>query len=331
MKILFRVYVVLLYLYPSGFRSEFAAEMQDVFSEALQDAAKRGWLASLGLFLRETSDIPVSLLREGWNRFFTWATLPGEDLASLDIDVSHPGSWLNACLAGLPHLLYALALYLPLLVTVTLVLPDYHRPALPAFWFMVALALIVARRRGWPRWSSSWIGYGLAFLLDQISRLLPTGPLSFLAGLAWLTLTTLLLLWLARRDWMSGLLAVLPVTPMWIWPSLSGKGSVTLEAAALYFSVSLMLSASVVAIMRLGRWQTALLLILALILATSKPASLGVPYSGSLALEYQLNPAPWSGPNGWMAGYTFALLFTAPLWLMAFWRHALRRRSLGAQ
>ncbi len=248
----------------------------------------------------------------------------------MEFEASRPGSWTSAALAGLPHLLYALALYLPLLITVTLALPDYHGPALPAFWLMVAGALLLARRLGWPRWSSSWIGYGLAFLLDQITRLLPGGTLSLLAGLAWLTLTTILLLWLARRDWISGLLAVLPVTPMWIWPSLSGKASLTLETAALYFSVSLMLSLSVVAIMRLGRWQTALLLILALILATSKPASLGAAYSGSLDLAYQLNPAPWSGPHGWMAGYTFALLFTAPLWLMALWRHAQRQRSLGA-
>ena len=306
--------------------------MQEVFSEALREAAKRGRLASIGLFLRETGDIPVSLLREGWSRFYAWTTLPAQGATSLDIDATHPGSWLSAGLAGLPHLLYALALYLPLLITVTLVLPDYRGPALPAFWFIVAAVLIVAHRLGWPRWSSSWIGYGLAFLLDMINRVLPAGPLSFLAGLLWLSLTAILLLWLARRDWMSGLLAVLPVTPMWIWPSLSSSASVTLEAVALYFSVSLMLSAAVVAILRLGRWQTALLLILAVILATSKPASLGVPYTGSLPLQYQLDPAPWSGPNGWMAGYTFALLFTAPLWLMALWRHAQsRRRSLGTQ
>jgi hypothetical protein len=282
-------------------------------------------------FLRETGDIPVSLLGESWACFYAWTSLPSQAATSFDIDTTQPGSWLSAGLAGLPHLLYALALYLPLLITVTLSLPYYRGPALPVFWLMVAAALLIARRLGWPRWSSSWIGYGLAFLLDQTSRLLPAGPLSYLAGLLWLFLTTVLLLWLARRDWMSGLLAVLPITPVWIWPSLSGSTSVPLEAAALYFSVSLMLSAAVVAILRLGRWQTALLLLLVVILATSTPASLGVPYSGSLALEYQLDPAPWSGPNGWMAGYTFALLFTAPLWLMALWRHAQSRRSLGAE
>jgi hypothetical protein len=91
-----------------------------------------------------------------------------------------------------------------------------------------------------------------------------------------------------------------------------------------------MLSVAVVVIVRLGRWQTALLIILAIILATSMPASRGTPYSGSLALEYQPDPAPWREANGWMASYTFTLIFTAPLWLMALWRHAQRRRGLGA-
>jgi hypothetical protein len=329
-KLLSLVYAALLHLYPSGFRSEFAAEMQDVFSEALQDAAKRGRLPSTRLFLREMGDIPASLLREGWTRFYAWTTLPWQDPVSLDIDASHPGSWLSAGFAGLPHLLYALALYLPLLVTFTLALPDYRGPALPVFWVMVAAALLIARWLGWPRWSSSWIGYGLAFLLDQISRSFPAGPLSYLAGITWLSLTAILLLWLARRDWISGLMAVLPISPMWIWPSLVSSAPVSLDAAALYMSISLMLSVAVVVIVRLGRWQTALLIILAVILATSTPASRGAPYSGSLALEYQPDPAPWSGANGWMASYTLTLIFTAPLWLMAFWRHTQRRRALGA-
>jgi hypothetical protein len=140
-----------------------------------------------------------------------------------------------------------------------------------------------------------------------------------------------LLLWLARRDWISGLLAVLPITPMWIWPLLNGKTPVLIEVAACYVSVSLILMAAVIAIMRLGRWQTALLLLLVVILVTSMPASWGIPYSASLALDAQPDPAPWSGPNGWMVSYTITLILTAPLWLMALWRHGQRRQALGAQ
>jgi hypothetical protein len=323
MKILSLVYSALLYLYPSSFRSEFATEMKDVFAEALQDAAQRGRLASLRLFVHEIRDIPANLLREAWTRFNAWTDLPWQSPLSLDIDASHPGSWLSAAIAASPHLLYALALYMPVLVSATFALPDPRRPALPVFWVIVAGALLVARRQGWPRWSSSWIGYGLAFLLDKISGPNPGGWLYYLAGLLWLSLTAILLLWLARRDWISGLLAVLPISPMWIWPSLTGSPSLSLEATAGYLSISLMISVTVVAIMRLGRWQTALLLILAVILATGMPASLNASYSGNL--EYQTDPAAWRGSNGWMAGYLLTLVLTAPLWLMVFLRHAQRR------
>jgi hypothetical protein len=80
---------------------------------------------------------------------------------------------------------------------------------------------------------------------------------------------------------------------------------------------------------RLGRWQTALLLILAVILATGMPDSYGLPLSGNLARQNPAGPAPWSGANGWMTSYTVMLLFTAPLWLMALWRQIQRRRVAG--
>lgn len=329
MRLLTLIYAAVLYLYPSGFRSEFAEEMQDVFSESLRDAARRGWPSSAWLFLREISGVPASLLREAWARFYNWLMLPWEGPVSLGQDASRRGSWLSAGAAGLPHLLYALALYLPLLITVALALPEYRGPALPVFWFIVAGALLVAYRLGWPRWSSSWIGYGLAFLLDQISRLLSPGPFSYLAGILWLAITAVLLLWLVRRDWASGLMAVLPISPMWVWPALVTGAPNSLDAAALYVSISLMITAAVVAIIRLGRWQTALLLILAVVLAVGMPASSGIPYAGLPALEYQLDPAAWGGADGWAAGYLFTLIFTAPLWLMALWRHAGRRPVLG--
>jgi hypothetical protein len=330
-RLLSLVYSFLLYLYPSRFRSEFAGEMQEVFTEALREAAKRGRLASTGFLLREIGDIPASLLREGWTRFCNWAALPWQDAASFDIDIPHPSAWLSAGFAGLPHLFYALALYLPLLVAITLNMQDYHAPALPMFWVIVAAVLVIARRLGWPRWSSSWIGYGLAFLLDFIIRSIPAGLFSFLAGILWLSLTAILLLWLARRDWISGLMAVLPISPMWIWPSVLGKSPVSLEAAALFLSVSLILTVAVVAIIRLGRWQTTLLIILALTLVTSMPVSLGPTSLRGIGLENQSPPAPWGGADGWMVSYTFILILTAPLWLMALWRQAQRRQVLGAQ
>jgi hypothetical protein len=307
-----RLYAVILRLYPGGFRREFGEEMQEAFSQALQEAAGRGRSAPARIFLRELGDLPASLL----SQFDTWTRSPMLEGASLDYENSRPGSWFSAGLAALPHLLFALALYLPLLVTVTLDLPDYRGPSLPVFWGLVVGVLAFSRRLGWPRWSASWIGYGLVLLLAQISLLFPHGPLATLTGFAWLALGAVVLFWLARRDWIGGLLAVLPASPMWVWLARLDGPPASLELAALYLSLSLVIAFAVVAIMRLGRWQTALLLLLLVILATGMPDSNGVLQPGQTA---------WSGAGNWMAGYVGMLVLTAPLWLMALWRQVQRR------
>ncbi|NDJ60922.1 MAG: hypothetical protein GYB67_07335 [Chloroflexi bacterium] len=58
-----RLYGLLLRLYPPGFRQTFAAEMLDVFTEALAAASQRGRGAVVALWLRELRDFPLSLLR----------------------------------------------------------------------------------------------------------------------------------------------------------------------------------------------------------------------------------------------------------------------------
>jgi len=180
------------------------------------------------------------------------------------------------------------------------------------FWAIVAVMLLIAQRLRWPVWCASWVGYGLVFMLSQINILLPSGPLAFLAGILWLILAVILLFWLTRRAWISGLLAILPVTPMWIWLTQLDSLSGSLSEAALYVSAGLMLSLAVIAIVRLGRWQTALLLILAVILATGMPVSIGNSNSEV---------------DGSNTNYLFVLILTAPLWLMALGKHISHRNT----
>jgi hypothetical protein len=222
----------------------------------------------------------------------------------------------------LPHLFYALALYLPLLVTKTLNMPYYHGPGLPMFWGTVAIVLLIARRLGWPVWSASWIGYGLVFLLGQMHLFFPAGFLSYLTGCIWLVAAAMILFWLARRSWISGLLAILPISPMWIW--LARRESIigSLDEAALYVSISLMLMLAVAVIVRLGRWQTALLLVLAMILAIGTPTSSSSPYPGGPALANQPEGNIWNGSGDLLSGYWLLLILTAPLWLMVLAKHA---------
>ena len=58
-----RFYSALLYMYPSDFRREFAEEMQEVFSEAAEEAAGKSAFALAALYLRELSDLPGVVLR----------------------------------------------------------------------------------------------------------------------------------------------------------------------------------------------------------------------------------------------------------------------------
>jgi hypothetical protein len=315
------IYSLTLRLYPPGFRREYAEEMRSVFTEALQDASMRGRSTSARIFLREIADLPANLLRQFWTIFYDWILLPWQDQDLIRGSTSRPGSWLSAGLAGLPHLLYALALYLPLLVTKALNLTNYHGPGLPMLWGTVIIMLLIARRLGWPGWSASWVGYGLVFLLSQINVLFPIGLLSYLTGFIWLIATAIVLFWLARRSWISGLLAVLPISPMWIWLARREGITGSLEEAALYVSISLMVMLAVAAIVRLGRWQTALLLMLAVILAIGMPGSSSSPYPAELALAIQPDTGFWNGNGDWLSSYLLMLVLTAPLWLMALAKH----------
>ena len=327
MKLLLLLFTALLRLYPAEFREEFGGEMRSVFGEALQDASGWGRFAPARLFLHELKDLPSSLIGRFWAYVYAWAAQPWNDQDGEGQGDLRPSSYLDAGLAGLPHLLFALALYLPLLVSRALSLAGGSGSARPAFWLLVAAALFVARRRGWPRWSSSWLGYGLVFLLDLAGGWFRTGLASYCAALAWLSLAALLLFWLTRRDWIGGLLAVLPVSPMWFWLARGQTLASSTEGAALYVSLGLMLTLAVVAIARLGRWQTALLLLLALILATGMPESFTGRGLESAYLPEQPDPAAWAGIAGWMASYTVTLVFTAPLWLVTLMRQLQRRRA----
>jgi hypothetical protein len=143
------------------------------------------------------------------------------------------GTWGEAALAGLPHVLFPL-------VSAGALIPRYLRlmrinedaPMLPFAGVVVAifLALVVARRRHWPRWAASWIGYGLMVpwiapfglgygytITSWLSSRMPTiveGP--FLVALVLSSLGVGF--FLAGRDRLRGLLVALPAVPMcWCW------------------------------------------------------------------------------------------------------------------
>jgi hypothetical protein len=112
---------------------------------------------------------------------------------------------------------------------------------------------------------------------------------------------------------------------MWVWwLGMANFGSV-LGKAMFYTSIGLMVCLAVALIVRSGRWQTAVLLLLAVILAA------GMPVSNDGKVHSPLLPEGTVGP-GWavygaLGDYLLLLTFTAPLWLLALWRIRRQRRA----
>ena len=320
LRLLGFLYGILLRAYQSPFRSQFGDEMQQVFNEALEEAARQGWRNTLLVFWREVHDLPANLARESreWpvaneGEYFQ------DSFNSLLAD-QPPGSWHSALLAGIPHLLYALGLFLPSMAEEIANPLVYWLADSRAFWLLVFAILLLAWKRAWPRWSHSWLGYGLVFILHQVKALFPSGPLALLILVAWLALIMITLLWLARRDWLGGLLAALPITPMWVWwVSMEGARGGAAEST-LYISIGLLVALAVIAIVRVGRWQTAVWLILAVILAAGLPLSYGTTFFKDLPVSSRQEPEGWNLVIGVISNYAAMLVFTAPLWLLALWR-----------
>lgn len=61
-----RLYAALLRLYPLSFRDEFAAEMQQTFSQVLAEAAARGKAALGAVCWQELRQAPANIVREHW-------------------------------------------------------------------------------------------------------------------------------------------------------------------------------------------------------------------------------------------------------------------------
>jgi hypothetical protein len=61
------LYHLVLQLYPHHFRSEYAAEMSDVFGLSMEHYSREGNFRLIGFILREFSTLPFSILRLYWH------------------------------------------------------------------------------------------------------------------------------------------------------------------------------------------------------------------------------------------------------------------------
>jgi hypothetical protein len=165
-----RVYGLLLRLYPRQFRVEFGDEMQSVFANAVNDAARRGLTPVLMVCAREMWELPRNVVREHW-RSLQKENGRMDDTAALD---DHPSSWLGTLIGAFPFLLFG-----P--ITVLLAYP-YPYPAWRTPGEFVALArsiiyplvmligLAAGWRARWPRWSFPYLCVSILLLDHWIAQ-----------------------------------------------------------------------------------------------------------------------------------------------------------------
>jgi hypothetical protein len=163
MSWLIRVYAALSRLYPHRFRAEFRDEMQSVFADAVNNAARRGFVALMKVCARELWGLLTALLREHWSSYREGHMTPIPDMreAAAQQDVPSSGSWLAALATAFPFLVYGLTL-----VIERIVMPDmYGRTSLTPEPLLVRLIgyliLLIGLGAGWvkgfPRWAVGYI------------------------------------------------------------------------------------------------------------------------------------------------------------------------------
>jgi hypothetical protein len=193
-----RAYFLFLRAYPAQFRQTYAAEMAEVFSERVEEAARQGRVALLCLAAREIQDVAGAILRAYWlnrNRYlaFFWGLVTRffktlfqpEPPGSPDGRTSRAQAGLEAALFALLGAGQVAVTYAPnpgwgsffdLLTGLSL--------SIPLVWLLVGLA------RGMPRWAYPALGvlsgYGFfASLATGAFPLICFFTLAALALLAW--------------------------------------------------------------------------------------------------------------------------------------------------
>ena len=159
----------LFFLYPPGFRAEFGEEMEQAFSDLIDETVGRGMFSLLCVLLRELRDWPGLLLRAHWQEFLkrlkeqnmvSKTPLPSIPTAP---GASRPASWKTVFLGMFPFFLFGLVTVLSdtlniidVIVPRELVQKDLY------FWlFLVLLGLGVIR--DFPRWAYPYLGFSIFY------------------------------------------------------------------------------------------------------------------------------------------------------------------------
>lgn len=241
-------------------------------------------------------------------------------------------------LAAIPHLYYGLLSTLPLiflapipqtgqlLIQRLVVLFDV------GFVFLILGGINWARRRHWPDWSGSWIGYGLLLLtavLLLVFQLLPpslASRLVFIFTTAFLPIIALVCLFLAKTNRMLGLF--LSQGPLLVyWQSYALEFVDPNYRAAMVGITSLLISGMVILSILRDNWRLGVVGLMGVdLLATLVIGYLSV-YHYWLPETIDPPVASWASVSRYFASHVLMVaIVVGPLLVLAVWESGLLRR-----
>lgn len=243
--------------------------------------------------------------------------------------------WGEPVLAGLPHLLFALASEGSMLAYyLGGVYVDKQVPPL-VFFGLIVVSLILAGILRWPRWSAGWIGY--AFVLAQLTPMGPgsgytiAGQVSSGIPFFWANLIFVVLvlaavavgLLLARRDRLRGLLMMLSAAPVFSWLSLDTV--IPLARLVSFIAIGLATAVAAGAISRAQQTRRGVMIAL----AVSLVVSLSVAYLSTYQALWITEPLVATLVVSFISGLLVsAMLVTWPVWV---WEMFGRARQVIAE
>lgn len=236
------------------------------------------------------------------------------------------GTWSEALLAALPHLLFVLATQISGLWAHYLV-PGQRLPGKAFDLAFIVLCLAVtayAWWRRWPHWSTPWLGYALVVLLFLIDAPL-TYPLHTVAFFAWLIGCAVVFFWLADHDWTTACLAAFSWVPMG-WSLLTLDEVHPRVEGPLMVAAGVMAALAVIAFVRGRRPWERVGVLLAANLAIVIPVSwVSIFYSDYPGILVWFPPQPM--PLSVAVSLAFDIVVSSALLLGPWWFHAVGTRA----
>jgi hypothetical protein len=196
-----------------------------------------------------------------------------------------------------------------------------------AFILFVLVLVVIAWRGGWPRWSATSLGYVLILLFETSLNIWRDDRSTSFSAMILLAGYVCLIVWLARCDPLAGLLAILPLYPMFIWFLAMDGVRGTYSEGFFYMFIGLVLALVVGATIRRGSLAFGLSTVVLTLLALG----LGVGYATVYYSNMHAPPFPTPGAvlRSGLGGLIAFALVSLPLWLTLGWGWA-RRRSAAA-